>query len=134
MILVTIDRFRCEKGTTTIYVLNTTFNLKEKKKNVKIFVPSRMVVLMMAIQKEDNYFKDSRLEWGRLIIEMCKECKNDVTLSTIVNHRDSKGSVYSFGNVGAFTKVNNSIVSIYAVRNNSREEDQIEVNDIASQI
>ena len=65
-----------------------------------MFVPFGVVVLMIAIKKETNSSEDSRLEWGRLIIEMYKKYKNDVTLSPMVNHHYSKGSVYYFRNGG----------------------------------
>lgn len=136
MVIITMDKSECDKSFQNICIVNTRFDLKRKKNKIKLFKPSGIVVLMIAMEKKNTTKndKDNKLQWGRLIIEMCQRCKNNVIMSNMVNHHGSVGSIYSFGNQGVFKKEKNSTVGPYAIMKRYDDDRQIEIENIASQI
>ena len=72
--------------------------------------------------------------WSRLIIEMCKYCKNNILDSNMVNHHGSYSKVYSFGYQGVFKEITNSSDGLYEVRKRFEDERQEDVKHTARTI
>ena len=102
MVMITMDKSECDKSFKNVCIVNTKFDMKRKKNKLKLFNPSGIVVLMIAMEKTKTKNEENKLKWGTLIIEICERCKNNVILSNMVNHHGSEGCIYSFGNQGIF--------------------------------
>ena len=54
MIVITMDKSEYDKISQNIYIVNTKFDMKRKKNKLKLFNPSGIVVLMIAMKKNKN--------------------------------------------------------------------------------
>ena len=86
---------------------------------------SGVVALLISRQKINGQLvrevrDDSRIIWGILIVEMSDIIKPNILASPSVNHNDSEGFYYYFGNNGVFKKVGNYTVGKYVTKKEER--------------
>ena len=130
MVLITMNKSECVKAVTDVHIINTC--LQDTNQS---FEPSGVVVLMMTMKECKRADKDiGRIQWARLIIQMCKHCKNNILASKMVSHHDSQGSIYAFGHQGVFKTVNNSTVGLYEVKKRFKDDRQLELEQMSTQI
>ena len=129
MVIITMDKSECMTSRSNVEVINSTINDAH-------FKGSGVVIVMMAKKggKVDEHHQDKRIQWQRLVIEMCRYCKNNILKSKMVSHHDSKGEIFSFGYQGIFKKIDNSTVGLYANKYRYEEDQQFKIDDIAREL
>ena len=136
MLLIIMDKDECWKCPQDAITLNTMLSMqKHKRPNIK-HQGSGKVILMMAIKARKNSIKmqHKRVQWSRLIQEMCNYCKDNILESNMVKHHSSKGRIHSFGYQGVFKKVKNSSVGLYAIKQRFNDDRQHGVEAISKTI
>ena len=104
--------------------------------NVEVMKLSGVILLCLSIQKPsiNSSLIQQRILWGRSIEDMAKISKPNIMASPSMSHNESNGLYYSFGNVGAFKKVNNSSVGQYVIKKSTNEDKKDEKEEIANLI
>ena len=54
MVVITMDKSECDKSFQNICIVNKKFDMKQKKNKTRLFKPSSIVVLMIAIDKKKS--------------------------------------------------------------------------------
>ena len=130
IVLITMKKSECDKSPSNVHIINTCLQGINS-----IFIPSGIVILMMTMNGHVAHIEKAKLiQWSRLIIEICKYCKNNILDSKMVSHHESHGRIYAFGHQGVFKKVNNSTVGLYSIKKRYKNDGQLEVEKMAEQI
>ena len=119
-----------------IFVIDNNLDLKNPNTNEHATNLSGFVLLCLAVLKKSkmNSLLGQQIEWGRLIREMASMSKPNIMASPSMSHNESDGWYYSFGNRGAFQKINNSSVSQYSVKKSTNHDKQEEIKETATAI
>ena len=64
MVVITMDKSECDKSFQNICIVNTRFDLKRKKNKIKLFKPSGIVVLMIAMEKKKTTKTMKRINYN----------------------------------------------------------------------